>query len=113
MAHKAGRIAIGFAKSEAALMNDRVAALINAADAAPDGTRKLIALLRRRDDADRIAVVDRFASAQLDLAFGRSNVIHAALLAGPESETFLARVARLERFRTGCPEDQGVRDHRR
>jgi predicted RNA-binding protein YlxR (DUF448 family) len=113
MAHKAGRIAIGFAKSEAALMNDRVAALINAAEAAPDGTRKLIALLRRRDDADRIAVVDRFTSAQLDLAFGRSNVIHAALLAGPESETFLARVARLERFRTGCPEDQGVRDHRR
>ena len=113
MAHKAGRIAIGFAKSEAALMNDRVAALLNAAEAAPDGTRKLIALLRRRDDADRIAVVDRFTSAQLDLAFGRSNVIHAALLAGPESETFLARVSRMEHFRTGCPEDQGVRDHRR
>ncbi len=113
MAHKAGRMAIGFAKSEAALMNDRVAALLNAAEAAPDGTRKLIALLRRRDDADRIAVVDRFTSAQLDLAFGRSNVIHAALLAGPESETFLARVSRLEHFRTGYPEDQGVRDHRR
>jgi uncharacterized protein len=37
----------------------------------------------------------------LDLALGRSNVIHAALLAGPESETFLARISRLERFRTG------------
>ena len=106
IAHKAGRMAIGFAKSEAALMNDRVAALLNAAEAAPDGTRKLIALLRRRDDADRIAVVDRFTSAQLDLAFGRSNVIHAALLAGPESETFLARVSRLEHFRSGRPEDQ-------
>jgi len=34
---------------------------------------------------------------------GRSNVIHAALLAGPESETFLARIDRLERFRTGRP----------
>ena len=83
-----------------------MAALINASDAAADGSRKLLAALRRRDDAARIAVVEMFTSAQLDLAFGRSNVIHAALLAGPESETFLARVGRLERFRSGCPEDQ-------
>jgi len=46
-------------------------------------------------------MIDTFTSVQLDLALGRSNVIHAALLAGPESETFLARVSRLERFRTG------------
>jgi len=32
---------------------------------------------------------------------GRSNVIHAALLAGYESETFLVRAARLGHFRTG------------
>jgi uncharacterized protein len=37
----------------------------------------------------------------LDLALGRPNVIHAALLAGPVSDTFLARLRRLERFRTG------------
>ena len=49
----------------------------------------------------QIAVIEAFTSAQLDLALGRSNVIHAALLAGPESETFLARTARLDRFRTG------------
>jgi hypothetical protein len=30
-------------------------------------------------------------------------VIHAALLAGPPSDTFLARLRRLERFRTGEP----------
>jgi len=40
-------------------------------------------------------------SAQLDLALGRPNVVHAALLAGPPSDTFLARLRRLERFRTG------------
>jgi hypothetical protein len=28
-------------------------------------------------------------------------VVHAALLAGPVSDTFLARLQRLERFRTG------------
>jgi uncharacterized protein len=108
--HKAGRAAIGFATVDAALARDRVRALLHAAEAAPDGTRKLTAALRRREDAAEIRVLGLFTSAQLDLALGRSNVIHAALLAGPESETFLARVARLECFRTGAkPEPAGIR----
>ena len=48
-----------------------------------------------------IAVIDAFTGGQLDLALNRPNVVHAALLAGPGSETFLARAERLERFRTG------------
>ncbi len=36
-------------------------------------------------------VVTALTSEQLDLALGRSNVIHAALLAGPASKTFLSR----------------------
>jgi hypothetical protein len=99
--HKAGKLAIGFANAAAALARARVVALLNAAEAAPDGTRKLTAALHRRADATGIAVIDAFTSAQLDLALGRSNVIHAALLAGPESETFLARTARLDYFRAG------------
>jgi hypothetical protein len=35
----------------------------------------------------------------LDLALGRSNVIHAALLAGRASETFLERAGALGRYR--------------
>src|SRR5262245_35327630 len=99
--HKARKVAIGFANVEAVLARSPVVALLNAAEAAPDGLRKLAAALRRRANVAEIAVVDTFTSAQLDLALGRSNVVHAALLAGPESETFLARHARLERFRTG------------
>jgi uncharacterized protein len=99
--HKAGKVAIGFAKTELALTRERVAALINAAEAAADGTRKLKACLHHREDAAGIAVVEGLSSAQLDLALGRSNVIHAALLAGPESETFLTRIARLDCFRAG------------
>jgi uncharacterized protein len=101
MSHKAGKVALGFAKAETALLRGRVVALISAADASPDGRRKLAGTLRQREDAARIAFVDAFSSAQLDLALGRSNVIHAALLAGPESETFLARTARLDCFRAG------------
>ncbi len=101
ISHKAGKVAIGFAKTDVALARARVAALLNAAEAAPDGTRKLVAALHRREDAAEIAVIDAFTSVQLGLALGRSNVIHAALLAGSESETFLARSARLDRFRDG------------
>src|SRR5215467_7451526 len=60
MSHKAGRVASGFAKVEAALARDRVVGLINAAEAAPDGTRKLIVALGRREGASGIAVVDTF-----------------------------------------------------
>jgi len=102
MAHKAGRTVTGFAKVEAALARaDRLAALIHASDAAGDGVRKLAATLRQRPDAEKIAIIAIFATSQLDLALGRANVVHAVLLAGPETEAFLARLARLERFRTG------------
>jgi predicted RNA-binding protein YlxR (DUF448 family) len=102
MAHKAGRAIIGFAKVEAALGRvERVAALIQGSDAGLDGVRKLNASVRQRPDAENIVIVNTFAISQLDLAFGRANVVHAVLVAGPETEAFLARVARLERFRTG------------
>ena len=103
MAHKAGNVAIGFSKAEAALIRDRVVGVLHAREAAPDGVRKLAATVRQNNDggSGNIAVIEAFTSVQLDLALGRPNVIHAALLAGPESDTFLVRAARLERFRTG------------
>lgn len=106
--HKAGNVAVGFANVEASLARAHVMALLHAIEAAPDGVKKLAAALRRRADAAEIVVIDTFTSAQLDLALGRANVIHAALLAGPESETFLVRHARLERFRTGSISESTV-----
>jgi uncharacterized protein len=105
IARKAGSVAIGFAKVESAIAREAVVGLLHAAEAAPDGSRKLAGAVRRRfaDDANRIATINAFTSTQLDLALGRPNVIHAALLAGPASETFLARVERLDRFRAGGP----------
>jgi hypothetical protein len=46
-----------------------------------------------------IPVIAVLTSEQLDLALGRSNVIHAALLAGPASKTFLSRSHALVRYR--------------
>jgi predicted RNA-binding protein YlxR (DUF448 family) len=103
IAGKAGRVVSGFAKVEATLDRGDAVAVLHAAEAAPDGVRKLDAAMRRGGKDGRIVVIEAFTSAQLDLALGRPNVIHAALLAGSASDTFIARCQRLERFRTGDP----------
>ena len=94
MAHKAGRIVAGFERVESAIAAGGLAAVIHAADAAPDGVRKLAARVE-----GQFPVICTFTSSQLDLALGRPHVIHAALLSGREGETFLARWRTLERYR--------------
>ncbi|MBI3704138.1 MAG: RNA-binding protein [Rhizobiales bacterium] len=103
IAAKAGAVPSGFAKVEAALGRDDILALIHACDGSAEGKRKLDAASHRNNDVKprEIAVIDTFTGGQLDLALNRPNVVHAALLAGPGAATFLARVMRLERFRTG------------
>ncbi len=107
MAGKAGMVVGGFSKVEAAIGRDGLLALIHASDAAEDGKRKLMSALQRANtgESQEITLIDAFAGTELDLALNRSNVVHAALLAGPGSETFLARVKRLQRFRTGNSPD--------
>jgi predicted RNA-binding protein YlxR (DUF448 family) len=103
MAAKAGQAVSGFGKVEDALREGEVTALLHASDGAPDGIRKLDAIARQRagnigESAD-FPTLTILTSAQLDLALGRSNVIHAALLAGPASKTFLSRSQILVRYR--------------
>ena len=107
MAAKARQVISGFGKVEGALTSRQaraqVEALIHASDGAADGIRKLDAVLRQNavvnDKPNQIPVVTALTSEQLDLALGRSNVIHAALLAGPASKTFLSRSHILVRYR--------------
>jgi predicted RNA-binding protein YlxR (DUF448 family) len=99
IAGKSRLMAIGFGKTETALARGNVVAVLHAAEAAPDGIRKLDAVSRRRQGGTPPVVIGILTSAQLDLALGRPNVIHAALLDGSASHTFLARLRRLERFR--------------
>jgi uncharacterized protein len=98
IAGKAGLVAAGFTKTEAALVRSEAVAVLHAAEASPDGVRKL--------KAGTVPVIGFLTSAQLDLALNRTNVVHAALLAGPATETFLARSRRLERFQTGDQHNQ-------
>ncbi len=104
IAAKAGQVVAGFAKVEAALGDHgAVAVLVHASDGASDGIRKLQALARQNaadhGESPDFPAVTALTSAELDLALGRSNVVHAALLAGPASKTFLSRSQTLVRYR--------------
>jgi uncharacterized protein len=103
LVNKAGLVVTGAAKVEAAIRAGPLAGLISACDGSADGVakldRRLVGTLRER--AADVTRVNLFAASQLDLALGRSNVIHAALNAGPASAAFLAKVARLHQYRSG------------
>lgn len=103
IAAKARQIVAGFGKVESALREGTVEVLIHASDGAADGIRKLD-MLARQNEGNRgakpeIPVVTALKSTELDLALTRSNVIHAALLAGPASKSFLSRSQMLVRYR--------------
>ena len=111
MANKAGAVISGFAKVETAIAKEPLAALVHAHDASADGSRKLDAALVRAERAGAAAtpVVLHFTSAQLDLALGRLNVVHAAVLAGSAGEHFRARCAAFDVYRSGLvPEAAGA-----
>lgn len=99
MARKAGTVVAGFSKVEAALASEPVVAVVHAAGAGEDGVAKLQAAARRRFGIPGPQVIGCFAADDLDLAFGRANVIHAAVLAGPAGANLLARVGALVRYR--------------
>jgi uncharacterized protein len=101
VARKAGSVVMGFAQVETALKRDAVIALMHAAEAAPDGVKKLDSALKQSRHSESVRIIRKLTAGQLDLALGRPNVIHAALLAGRASGTFMARLRRLERFRSG------------
>ncbi len=121
MAAKAGQVVAGFAKVEEAIEQRRAAALIHAADGAADGIRKLDARLASHNrqagettgrPAD-VPIIAALSSAELDLALGRANVIHAAVLAGPAAKAFLSRSRILVRYRTASGGDTGRETARR
>jgi uncharacterized protein len=101
LANKAGRVVTGFGKVETALDANKAALILHAEDAAEDGKRKLAQAARRGTGGGEVRVLSLFSSRQMDLALGRENVVHAALLADPVSDAFIARALQLARYRDG------------
>lgn len=104
LANKAGLVTTGFAKVEAQIEAGQIAVLLHASDGGADGKRKLGQALRRRFGEAAPEEMEPFDSRQMDLALGRTNVIHAALRPGPASAALTGKCRRLLRYRAGPTE---------
>jgi uncharacterized protein len=96
LANKAGLVIAGFEKVAAAIGKGRVAVLIEAADGAEDGRRKLVGKLN--SSGQQAEIVRSFDSAALDLALGRPHVIHAALTGNGLTRKFVAATRKFETY---------------
>ena len=102
MARKAGQAVMGYEKTRAALVSGDAAVLIQAAD----GSLRERARLRAPGEDD--SLVDCLTGWELGLAFGRDNVIHAAVLAGGLGDRIRKDALRLRSLRAegvGLPAD--------
>jgi hypothetical protein len=113
LARKAGEATSGFDRVAGWIDAGKVAVLVQAADGARDGRRKLAARLRR--EGRTAEIVDFLDSAQLGLAFGRPNVIHAALRHGGLARRFLAlarMIAALSPESGAAEKETGRKEHK-
>jgi hypothetical protein len=109
IANKAGLVVTGFTKCERALERGEAFALMHALDAGKDGVSKLDRRFSYMLEAAGITgeaverrVVRILTNAELSLAIGRPNVVHAALRAGGAGRALLAEAERLLRYRLGA-----------
>ncbi len=107
LARKAGALATGAAKVEAAVRSGEALAVLHAREAQPDGVRKITQARRATIHLGGPAIdaYKLFSEAELGLALGALSVIHAALLAEDAGKAALKRVVALDRYRGGSPED--------
>lgn len=104
LANKAGDVVTGFAKLESAL-STRTSLLLHASEAAADGAGKLDRRMRAIR-GKRALIVNVLSGPEMDLALGRSNVIHAAVSDGPAGLAAAEKFRALVRFRSGGMEDE-------
>ena len=98
MARRSGQISLGFETVLQAVQSDAPPALrLEASDGAADGKRKLFGAAHAR--GRKIETIDSLTSAELSLAVGRENVIHAALKSGRLQERLSFDAGRLRGFR--------------
>lgn len=98
LARKAGQIATGATRVREALQKGEAIALITATDAAEDGRQKMTGLFKALQNDANAPHLELLDSAQLGLALGLENVVHAALTKGAAAQSALARAQRLARF---------------
>ena len=110
LARKAGVVALGATKVEASVRNGSALLVMHAAEASEDGLRKITQARRATAYAGgpQIAAYKLFSEAELGLALGGTNVIHAAVLGGDAGKAVAKRMIALDRYRGGSPEEQAM-----
>ncbi len=103
MAMRAGQVITGYAKVEAAVRGAKAQILIHASDGAKEGWRKLDKALRAMEHGrgEQVAppfLMRWFSAADLGLALGRENVVHAAVKQGRLAVSFLQAATRWHRY---------------
>jgi len=107
LARKAGVIALGATKVESSVRSGKAAAVVHASEASEDGVRKITQARRAvvHGGGPAIPAYKLFSEHELGLALGGTNVIHAAVLAGDAGKAALKRMAALDRYRGGSPDE--------
>ena len=97
---KAGDLIAGASKVEERVRAGDAALVLHAAEAAPDGVRRLDQARRvaGRELGVDIGAEAMFTADELAVAFGDANVVHVAVRAGAGGEAFLARLRRYRDF---------------
>jgi predicted RNA-binding protein YlxR (DUF448 family) len=110
LARKAGAVALGAAKVEAAVRSGNALAVLHAVEASADGVRKITQARRATAllGGPETPAHKLFSEAEMGLALGGLNVIHAAVLAGDAGRAALKRIVALDRYRGGTPDDQAT-----
>jgi len=110
LANKAGCIVAGFTKVEKALAGERRMVLLHAADAAPDGRRKLDRLVSGSQGAgdEFPPSLTGFTSSALSAALGRHNVMHAAITRDGAGRKFIGSALRYLRYAGAYPGNASV-----
>lgn len=107
LARKAGAVALGAAKVDGAVRSGKALLVIHAVEASEDGVRKITQARRATVHlgGPAIPAYKLFSEAELGLALGGTNVIHAAVLAEDAGKAVLKRMVALDRYRGGSPDD--------
>lgn len=103
LARKAGQFISGATKVDAAVRSGAAIAVFHAADAAPDGVRKIDQARKAwklgSDAEEDIPSFSLFTGAELDEGMGQNAFIHACALAGQAGEGVVKRATMLEKYR--------------
>jgi predicted RNA-binding protein YlxR (DUF448 family) len=119
LANKAGLVVAGFTKVDVAIARGEVVALAHASEGATDGIQRLdrkLAAVSAGTGAGSsgvVTIVMELTSAELSLALGRQNVVHAGLRAGGATRHFLTEAGRLKRYLADSHGEAGQPPHER